>query len=108
MRETSKVLAEHNRCNVLIETVGKRGVSKSDVLLCDGIWECLLIDMTDMLLPSSLSVQGVPKPIAVEPCWGSRAGVLTVLLCLPRLPSGIPPPGQSGKHPSPFHSLSGL
>uniref|UniRef100_A0A674EZD3 Attractin-like protein 1 n=1 Tax=Salmo trutta TaxID=8032 RepID=A0A674EZD3_SALTR len=41
-------------------------------------------------------VEGVPKPIAVEPCWGSRAGVLTVLLCLPRLPSGIPPPGQSG------------
>uniref|UniRef100_A0A6Q2ZPM6 Attractin-like 1a n=1 Tax=Esox lucius TaxID=8010 RepID=A0A6Q2ZPM6_ESOLU len=41
-------------------------------------------------------VEGVPKPIAVEPCWGSRAGVLTVLLCLPRVPSGIPPPGQSG------------
>uniref|UniRef100_A0A8K9UUK2 Attractin-like protein 1 n=1 Tax=Oncorhynchus mykiss TaxID=8022 RepID=A0A8K9UUK2_ONCMY len=41
-------------------------------------------------------VEGVPKPIAVEPCWGSRAGVLTVLMCLPRVPSGIPPPGQSG------------
>uniref|UniRef100_A0A6Q2YK72 Attractin-like 1a n=2 Tax=Esox lucius TaxID=8010 RepID=A0A6Q2YK72_ESOLU len=40
---------------------------------------------------------GVPKPIAVEPCWGSRAGVLTVLLCLPRVPSGIPPPGQSAQ-----------
>uniref|UniRef100_A0A673ZDZ3 Attractin like 1 n=1 Tax=Salmo trutta TaxID=8032 RepID=A0A673ZDZ3_SALTR len=40
-------------------------------------------------------VEGVPKPIAVEPCWGSRAGVLTVLMCLPRVPSGIPPPGQS-------------
>ncbi|TKS85978.1 Attractin-like protein 1 [Collichthys lucidus] len=38
----------------------------------------------------------VPKPIAMEPCWGSRAGVLTVLLYLPRVPSGIPPPGQSG------------
>uniref|UniRef100_A0A3Q0RF30 Attractin-like 1a n=1 Tax=Amphilophus citrinellus TaxID=61819 RepID=A0A3Q0RF30_AMPCI len=38
----------------------------------------------------------VPKPIAMEPCWGSRAGVLTVLLYLPRIPSGIPPPGQSG------------
>lgn len=41
-------------------------------------------------------VQAVPKPIAMEPCWGSRAGVLTVLLYLPRVPSGIPPPGQSG------------
>ncbi|XP_026212377.1 attractin-like protein 1 isoform X1 [Anabas testudineus] len=41
-------------------------------------------------------VQMVPKPIAMEPCWGSRAGVLTVLLYLPRVPSGIPPPGQSG------------
>uniref|UniRef100_A0A667XK16 Attractin-like 1a n=1 Tax=Myripristis murdjan TaxID=586833 RepID=A0A667XK16_9TELE len=40
-------------------------------------------------------LQTVPKPIAMEPCWGSRAGVLTVLLCLPRVPSGIPPPGQS-------------
>ncbi|XP_062285983.1 attractin-like protein 1 [Scomber scombrus] len=38
----------------------------------------------------------VPKPIAMEPCWGSRAGVLTVLLYLPRVPSGTPPPGQSG------------
>uniref|UniRef100_A0A8C7UEX5 Attractin-like protein 1 n=2 Tax=Oncorhynchus mykiss TaxID=8022 RepID=A0A8C7UEX5_ONCMY len=53
-------------------------------------------------------VEGVPKPIAVEPCWGSRAGVLTVLMCLPRVPSGIPPPGQSGKHLSPLHSVSGL
>uniref|UniRef100_A0A4W5LSM9 Attractin like 1 n=1 Tax=Hucho hucho TaxID=62062 RepID=A0A4W5LSM9_9TELE len=44
----------------------------------------------------AVALDGVPKPIAVEPCWGSRAGVLTVLLCLPRLPSGIPPPGQSG------------
>uniref|UniRef100_A0A3Q4H2V4 Attractin-like 1a n=1 Tax=Neolamprologus brichardi TaxID=32507 RepID=A0A3Q4H2V4_NEOBR len=41
--------------------------------------------------------KAVPKPIAMEPCWGSRAGVLTVLLYLPRIPSGIPPPGQSGK-----------
>ncbi|CAL8254265.1 unnamed protein product [Lota lota] len=41
-------------------------------------------------------LQVLPKPIAIEPCWGSRASVLTVLLYLPRLPSGIPPPGQSG------------
>ncbi|KAK9541250.1 hypothetical protein VZT92_001309 [Zoarces viviparus] len=41
-------------------------------------------------------LQAVPKPVAMEPCWGSRAGVLTVLLYLPRVPSGIPPPGQSG------------
>uniref|UniRef100_A0A8C4ZJK4 Attractin-like 1a n=1 Tax=Gadus morhua TaxID=8049 RepID=A0A8C4ZJK4_GADMO len=42
-------------------------------------------------------LQFLPKPIAIEPCWGSRASVLTVLLYLPRLPSGIPPPGQSGR-----------
>uniref|UniRef100_A0A669BQL6 Attractin like 1 n=1 Tax=Oreochromis niloticus TaxID=8128 RepID=A0A669BQL6_ORENI len=41
--------------------------------------------------------KAVPKPIAMEPCWGSRAGVLTVLLYLPRIPSGIPPPGQCSK-----------
>ncbi|XP_034040368.1 attractin-like protein 1 isoform X2 [Thalassophryne amazonica] len=41
-------------------------------------------------------LQVVPKPITMEPCWGSRAAVLTVLLSLPRIPSGIPPPGQSG------------
>uniref|UniRef100_A0A8C5E820 Attractin-like protein 1 n=1 Tax=Gouania willdenowi TaxID=441366 RepID=A0A8C5E820_GOUWI len=43
-----------------------------------------------------LQVSAVPKPIAMEPCWGSRAGVLTVLLFLPRVQSGFPPPGQSG------------
>uniref|UniRef100_A0A8C7URM8 Attractin-like 1a n=1 Tax=Oncorhynchus mykiss TaxID=8022 RepID=A0A8C7URM8_ONCMY len=58
--------------------------------------------------PIHIDGTGVPKPIAVEPCWGSRAGVLTVLMCLPRVPSGIPPPGQSGKHLSPLHSVSGL
>uniref|UniRef100_A0A8D2ZZ61 Attractin-like 1a n=1 Tax=Scophthalmus maximus TaxID=52904 RepID=A0A8D2ZZ61_SCOMX len=41
-------------------------------------------------------LQAVPKPVAMEPCWGSRAGVLTVLLYLPRVPSGVPPPGQCG------------
>ncbi|KAM9727958.1 attractin-like protein 1 isoform 2-T2 [Menidia menidia] len=41
-------------------------------------------------------MQAAPKPIAMETCWGGRAGVLTVLLYLPRIPSGIPPPGQSG------------
>uniref|UniRef100_A0A8C4UCT0 Attractin like 1 n=1 Tax=Falco tinnunculus TaxID=100819 RepID=A0A8C4UCT0_FALTI len=40
--------------------------------------------------------QGAPKPIAIEPCSGNRAAVLTVFLCLPRGSSGIPPPGQSG------------
>ncbi|KAI4530475.1 hypothetical protein MJG53_018566, partial [Ovis ammon polii x Ovis aries] len=39
---------------------------------------------------------GAPKPIAIEPCAGNRAAVLTVFLCLPRGPSGAPPPGQSG------------
>ncbi|TEA41715.1 hypothetical protein DBR06_SOUSAS1510123, partial [Sousa chinensis] len=37
-----------------------------------------------------------PKPIAIEPCAGNRAAVLTVFLCLPRGSSGAPPPGQSG------------
>lgn len=41
--------------------------------------------------------QGAPKPIAIEPCSGNRAAVLTVFLCLPRGASGVPPPGQSGK-----------
>lgn len=42
--------------------------------------------------------QGSPKPIAVEPCSGNKAAVLTVFLCLPRGSSGVPPPGQSGKN----------
>lgn len=41
-------------------------------------------------------VEGVPKPIAIEPCCGNKAAVLTVFLCLPRGTSGVPPPGQSG------------
>lgn len=41
--------------------------------------------------------QGAPKPIAIEPCSGNKAAVLTVFLCLPRGSSGVPPPGQSGK-----------
>ncbi|TKS85998.1 Attractin-like protein 1 [Collichthys lucidus] len=55
-----------------------------------------LSDVHRFVHPVFLCVQAVPKPIAMEPCWGSRAGVLTVLLYLPRVPSGIPPPGQSG------------
>lgn len=41
-------------------------------------------------------IEGPPKPVAMEPCSGGKAAVLTVLLCLPRGPSGVPPPGQSG------------
>lgn len=55
-----------------------------------------LSDVYRFVYPVCVCVQAVPKPIAMEPCWGSRAGVLTVLLYLPRVPSGIPPPGQSG------------
>ncbi|XP_077114034.1 attractin-like protein 1 isoform X1 [Ranitomeya variabilis] len=40
--------------------------------------------------------EGVPKPIAIEPCSGNKAAVLTVFLCLPRGLAGVPPPGQSG------------
>ncbi|KAG7262759.1 hypothetical protein CRUP_030737 [Coryphaenoides rupestris] len=39
---------------------------------------------------------GPPKPIAVEPCLGGKAAVLTVLVKLPAGPLGLPPPGQSG------------
>ncbi|XP_074151794.1 attractin-like protein 1 isoform X4 [Sminthopsis crassicaudata] len=42
------------------------------------------------------TLEGAPKPIAIEPCAGNKAAVLTVFLCLPRGPSGVPPPGQSG------------
>ncbi|MCJ8738572.1 hypothetical protein PDJAM_G00037220 [Pangasius djambal] len=41
-------------------------------------------------------IEAPPKPIALEPCSGGKAAVLTVLMCLPRGPSGFPPPGQSG------------
>lgn len=40
--------------------------------------------------------QGAPKPVAMEPCSGGKAAVLTVLMRLPSGPSGLPPPGQSG------------
>ncbi|KAM9817295.1 attractin-like protein 1 [Neosynchiropus ocellatus] len=39
---------------------------------------------------------GLPKPVATEPCSGGKAAVLTVLIHLPSGPSGLPPPGQSG------------
>ncbi|XP_053720567.1 attractin-like protein 1 isoform X1 [Synchiropus splendidus] len=39
---------------------------------------------------------GLPKPVAMEPCSGGKAAVLTVLIHLPSGPSGFPPPGQSG------------
>ncbi|TSK14743.1 Attractin-like protein 1 [Bagarius yarrelli] len=41
-------------------------------------------------------IEAPPKPIALEPCSGGKAAVLTVLMCLPRGPAGFPPPGQSG------------
>ncbi|KAJ0015982.1 hypothetical protein NQD34_014272 [Periophthalmus magnuspinnatus] len=42
------------------------------------------------------TASGVPKPVAVEPCSGGKAAVLTVLMRLPSGPTGLPPPGQSG------------
>lgn len=41
--------------------------------------------------------QTVPKPIALEPCFGNKAAVLSVFVRLPRGLGGIPPPGQSGE-----------
>ncbi|XP_073467126.1 attractin [Aquarana catesbeiana] len=42
------------------------------------------------------SVKTVPKPIALEPCCGNKAAVLSIFVRLPRGLGGIPPPGQSG------------
>nr|XP_034994225.1 attractin-like protein 1 isoform X1 [Zootoca vivipara]XP_034994226.1 attractin-like protein 1 isoform X1 [Zootoca vivipara] len=47
-------------------------------------------------------LEGSPKPIAIEPCSGNKAAVLTVFLCLPRGSSGVPPPGQSDSAPLNF------
>uniref|UniRef100_H2LJV7 Attractin like 1 n=1 Tax=Oryzias latipes TaxID=8090 RepID=H2LJV7_ORYLA len=47
-------------------------------------------ELTEMLLP------GAPKPVAIEPCSGGKAAVLTVLMHLPSGLSALPPPGQSG------------
>lgn len=50
-----------------------------------------------------LFLQCVPKPIALEPCFGNRAAVLSIFVRLPRGAGGIPPPGQSGEK---LHRLS--
>ncbi|XP_067099058.1 attractin isoform X1 [Osmerus mordax] len=42
------------------------------------------------------NVKTVPKPIALEPCFGNKAAVLSIFVRLPRGSRGIPPPGQSG------------
>ncbi|XP_051503645.1 attractin-like isoform X1 [Myxocyprinus asiaticus] len=42
------------------------------------------------------NMKSVPKPIALEPCFGNKAAVLSIFVRLPRGPGGIPPPGQSG------------
>uniref|UniRef100_A0A665W1H0 Attractin-like 1b n=1 Tax=Echeneis naucrates TaxID=173247 RepID=A0A665W1H0_ECHNA len=47
-------------------------------------------EQTELLQP------GVPKPVAMEPCSGGKAAVLTVLMRLPSGSLGLPPPGQSG------------
>ncbi|XP_045050721.2 attractin isoform X6 [Desmodus rotundus] len=43
------------------------------------------------------SIKTIPKPIALEPCFGNKAAVLSVFVRLPRGLGGIPPPGQSGE-----------
>ncbi|PKU48495.1 hypothetical protein llap_1236 [Limosa lapponica baueri] len=45
---------------------------------------------------STVADETVPKPIALEPCFGNKAAVLSVFVRLPRGLGGIPPPGQSG------------
>jgi len=51
------------------------------------------------------SLQTVPKPIALEPCFGNKAAVLSVFVRLPRGLGGIPPPGQSGEEYCCLHWL---
>ncbi|KAJ8281463.1 hypothetical protein GJAV_G00067980 [Gymnothorax javanicus] len=41
------------------------------------------------------NAKGVPKPIALEPCFGNKAAVLSIFVRLPRGSGGVPPPGQS-------------
>ncbi|XP_019738990.1 attractin-like protein 1 [Hippocampus comes] len=50
-------------------------------------------EQTEMLQPMA---DGAPKPVAMEPCSGGKAAVLTVLMRLPSGPANSPPPGQSG------------
>ncbi|XP_005804448.1 attractin-like protein 1 [Xiphophorus maculatus] len=50
-------------------------------------------ELTEVLQPL---VDGAPKPVAMEPCFGGKAAVLTVLMRLPSGLSDLPPPGQSG------------
>ncbi|KAG5265473.1 hypothetical protein AALO_G00242870 [Alosa alosa] len=42
------------------------------------------------------NVRSTPKPIALEPCYGNKAAVLSIFIRLPRGSGGVPPPGQSG------------
>ncbi|XP_036406915.1 attractin-like isoform X3 [Megalops cyprinoides] len=42
------------------------------------------------------SLKTVPRPIALEPCFGNKATVLSIFVRLPRGSGGVPPPGQSG------------
>lgn len=46
--------------------------------------------------PLQPAAEGAPKPVAMEPCSGGKAAVLTVLMRLPSGLSDLPPPGQSG------------
>lgn len=55
------------------------------------LW-CILFSSFPIFFP-----QSVPKPIALEPCFGNKAAVLSIFVRLPRGTGGIPPPGQSGK-----------
>uniref|UniRef100_G3NTX7 Attractin-like 1b n=1 Tax=Gasterosteus aculeatus aculeatus TaxID=481459 RepID=G3NTX7_GASAC len=50
---------------------------------------------TELLQPVLDVSVGAPKPVAMEPCSGGKAAVLTVLMRLPSGLSDLPPPGQS-------------
>uniref|UniRef100_A0A8C6WF45 Attractin n=1 Tax=Neogobius melanostomus TaxID=47308 RepID=A0A8C6WF45_9GOBI len=51
---------------------------------------------TDEEPPDLIGGNSIPKPIALEPCFGNKAAVLSIFVRLPRGTGGIPPPGQSG------------
>ncbi|KAJ6658565.1 hypothetical protein lerEdw1_019953 [Lerista edwardsae] len=61
-----------------------------------GCWDTLMRRHMSARLDSAT----VPKPIALEPCFGNKAAVLSVFVRLPRGLGGIPPPGQSGARPT--------
>lgn len=102
--------------SVHVADTNKNSNSKASVIhvfesgVCSPGFERLVVCNTFIFLSVSFSFpQSVPKPIALEPCFGNKAAVLSIFVRLPRGTGGIPPPGQSGKTPSlAFFPLSSI